>query len=628
MANAGVWGPQAITDARGNAQVGAKAYVYELGTNTLATLYTDRAKSTTADNPTDVDDNGNLRFFADPSMYRVEIYRDGIKRHEFEAPAHYDPEGPADQHRAQHEPGGSDDLSGAYQERRVVDLTQSHDLTDGGELADAFASAMANEPAGGLVILIPAGTYTATVKDRGDTEWSACKFTRDDVLVMLDPDATINIARNGQTNYAGFYAEDLSNIEIVGTGTVNGDRASHSSGDAEQGHSILFRGVDGWLIDGPFLQDAWGDNIYLGNSSSASGDRALGCLDGHVTERTICHNSNRSGISVVGMIGGSIAGTFRNAGKIGMNAEPNTGTRVRRVAFDGIHAHDNDGGVRFEGGGDTTLIEDVTIGEIRTHHNAFRGLAVRAVGRPFVAGPVHAWANSQDTDDASENVQVWTCEDATIANGSIRARIGSETNGPSHGLVVDGGSTNTKLGAVDVVGGGKTSDLTLNDPVTPIDTIFPVQRLAWLDAGSFIPGDTGSTRDVFRFYVSAIYMDGPTDGVTEAVATRKTEPQPNRVRWRVWIGKNNATTGSVVVEVTVGRLQKGVNPGGNTDTQVEETIDMGQITADEADYFDLSVAHRYETEETRFVRVRRRRVDANDDFADPLVMLGVELVPA
>lgn len=44
-------------------------YVYEPGTLTLATLYTDRTKSTTATNPVTTDTNGNGSFFADPGEY-------------------------------------------------------------------------------------------------------------------------------------------------------------------------------------------------------------------------------------------------------------------------------------------------------------------------------------------------------------------------------------------------------------------------------------------------------------------------------------------------------------------------------------------------------------------------------
>lgn len=45
--------------------------VYNTGTTTLATLYTDRTKGVTAANPSLTDANGNLAFYAAPAMYDV-----------------------------------------------------------------------------------------------------------------------------------------------------------------------------------------------------------------------------------------------------------------------------------------------------------------------------------------------------------------------------------------------------------------------------------------------------------------------------------------------------------------------------------------------------------------------------
>lgn len=81
---AGQWGPEAVIDHRGNAQLGALCYVYNHGTDTLATLWDTRDKNTEADNPVEVDSKGNLKLFADPGLYRAEVYRDGVKRFEFD----------------------------------------------------------------------------------------------------------------------------------------------------------------------------------------------------------------------------------------------------------------------------------------------------------------------------------------------------------------------------------------------------------------------------------------------------------------------------------------------------------------------------------------------------------------
>lgn len=55
----------------GVAQTHTDVYVYEINTDTLATLYTDRTKQTTGNNPFRTDAWGNGWFYADPGQYDV-----------------------------------------------------------------------------------------------------------------------------------------------------------------------------------------------------------------------------------------------------------------------------------------------------------------------------------------------------------------------------------------------------------------------------------------------------------------------------------------------------------------------------------------------------------------------------
>lgn len=64
---------QGIGDRRGNAQRGVLVWVYEAGTSTLATLYTDRTKATEQDNPLTTNGLGNLAVFADPGDYEAHV---------------------------------------------------------------------------------------------------------------------------------------------------------------------------------------------------------------------------------------------------------------------------------------------------------------------------------------------------------------------------------------------------------------------------------------------------------------------------------------------------------------------------------------------------------------------------
>lgn len=67
------YGANQIINTSGIPQPGTTVTVYVSGTQTLATLYTDRTKATQAGNPTATDNEGNLTFFADPGQYELEV---------------------------------------------------------------------------------------------------------------------------------------------------------------------------------------------------------------------------------------------------------------------------------------------------------------------------------------------------------------------------------------------------------------------------------------------------------------------------------------------------------------------------------------------------------------------------
>lgn len=77
---AGRYGPFPVMDSRGNALVGAQVYVYEDGSGTLATLYSDKIKSSTVSNPVTADAYGNAEFFTVPGTYDITVKVNGVTR--------------------------------------------------------------------------------------------------------------------------------------------------------------------------------------------------------------------------------------------------------------------------------------------------------------------------------------------------------------------------------------------------------------------------------------------------------------------------------------------------------------------------------------------------------------------
>lgn len=70
---AGQYGPDAVVTLSGAPQPNAEVTVLNADGSTLATVYTDRTKGTTAANPVVSDSAGNLRFFANPGQYVLSV---------------------------------------------------------------------------------------------------------------------------------------------------------------------------------------------------------------------------------------------------------------------------------------------------------------------------------------------------------------------------------------------------------------------------------------------------------------------------------------------------------------------------------------------------------------------------
>lgn len=70
---AGLWGPEVFESPDRILLQNHPFAVYNAGTNVLASIFTDRTKSTPAPNPSSTDAFGNGSFYADPDLYEVEV---------------------------------------------------------------------------------------------------------------------------------------------------------------------------------------------------------------------------------------------------------------------------------------------------------------------------------------------------------------------------------------------------------------------------------------------------------------------------------------------------------------------------------------------------------------------------
>ena len=75
---AGLFGPDAILSAAGVPVTSTPVTVYQSDGTTVATLYTDQNKGTTASNPVNTDAFGNLAFYTNPGLYILSFTVGGV----------------------------------------------------------------------------------------------------------------------------------------------------------------------------------------------------------------------------------------------------------------------------------------------------------------------------------------------------------------------------------------------------------------------------------------------------------------------------------------------------------------------------------------------------------------------
>src|SRR4249919_3270429 len=84
-----------VLDREGNAVVGAEVYVRRQADNTLASLFSDDA-STSTDNPVVTDSDGEFSFWAANDTYKLQVFVDGVQEQEITNFQHIDVDGLTD----------------------------------------------------------------------------------------------------------------------------------------------------------------------------------------------------------------------------------------------------------------------------------------------------------------------------------------------------------------------------------------------------------------------------------------------------------------------------------------------------------------------------------------------------
>lgn len=218
--------------------------------------------------------------------------------------------------------------------------------------------------AGGGEVYFPSGTYGVSTQG-----YSAGITMKSGVYLNLAGSKLLGLT-NSSSEYRLVFFTGVSNCGILG-GEIQGDKEVTGATTGEQGHCVyIIGGCNNIKIQNVKIYDAFGDNIYIGNTSSN-----INILNCTVT------NSRRNNISVVSasqvIIDGcdisSASGTLPEAG---IDIEPNVGDAASTdVIITNCNVYGNAGdGIAYPAPPPTALIEHSIISNCHIHDNGGIGI--------------------------------------------------------------------------------------------------------------------------------------------------------------------------------------------------------------------------------------------------------------
>lgn len=182
------------------------------------------------------------------------------------------------------------------------------------------------------VVTIEKGTYSIKLVKNQETGL----YVRSNTTLILN--GTIRLKPNSFTNYHVVEATGNS-IVIKGTGSIVGDKDSHTGKSGEWGMGLDVARGNNVRISGLIIKDCWGDCIYIGDKSKNV-----------IIDSCILVNGRRQGISITSADGVTVKNChiWKVSGtdpQYGIDVEPNKGCEVDNVLIENVVVTDCYGGI-------------------------------------------------------------------------------------------------------------------------------------------------------------------------------------------------------------------------------------------------------------------------------------------
>ncbi len=303
---AGRYGPETMLNGVIRLLPGRLVRIDEVGTATLATLYTDRTKSVSAPNPVTVDARGNLTFYADPGDYDMKLMSGAVVGSAVGARVFEDPD-EEEAEEAQFVPvnGYALDASGA------TDVT-----TD-------INTDMATMSAGA------GGTYRLPV---GEFKVSQLSIPSNVMLEGDGPGTVIKMAAN--TNDHTIVTDDSADSCGIHNLTIDGNGANQS-GDPTAYEGFLAVGATNLQIGTLWVKNTTGDAVELNGVVGATVGQIIGTNIGRNVFSCSVNGATQTSGVVAGLIYGKASSTL-GVPNAGIDIEPGTNIAIAAVVVDGF----------------------------------------------------------------------------------------------------------------------------------------------------------------------------------------------------------------------------------------------------------------------------------------------------
>ena len=262
--------------------------------------------------------------------------------------------------------------------------------------------------------------------------------------------STLKAITNNSDNYAIMRLYQVENVIIEG-GIFEGDRETHTAETGEWGHCIIIRESENITLKNITLKDAWGDGLYVVDSSNIN------------TYNIVADGNRRNGYSIISANGFSsnndyICNTNGTAPQSGVDIEPNEASEIlKNIVFNNLKTYNNTGaGFEIHLGTQTADTPNINI-VLNNHYDEGSSIGIQVYKNQYTKGKILI-NNPYLLNNKGVGIHLRQCYNSNlnvyIDNPKVINCNTSNNSSPKYGsaisLYIDDGDTDLALGNITI----------------------------------------------------------------------------------------------------------------------------------------------------------------------------------